>query len=255
MEEVAAPVAEFATCQTFGISSPGSTAFTDIAHAIALRMDSGLVPEQADGGVIAGSRLTQMVERWRATSDKGLINTITCDTEFEWTEPLLNRSLAAMINAAYSTIYASIGNVSLLFISRPELYEAFAPSNLISGIDELIRFDSPAQATSRVATRRVELGLRTIERGQDVITMLGAANRDPEHFSDPDDLIVDRNPNPHMGFGWGAHACLGAELARMCLKSYVAALLDRNPIRSGGQYSRRPTATLRWLKTLPVSLD
>ncbi|MEI4908211.1 cytochrome P450, partial [Klebsiella pneumoniae] len=81
------------------------------------------------------------------------------------------------------------------------------------GVEELLRYDSPVQLTSRIAGEDIELPSLTLEKGKQAIIMLGSANRDPEQFVDPDQLDVGRAENRHLAFGMGIHFCLGAPLA------------------------------------------
>jgi cytochrome P450 len=90
-----------------------------------------------------------------------------------------------------------------------------------------MRYESPVQLTDRVALEEVSLGGHRIETGQRVIAAIGAANRDPEVFRDPDRLDLGREPNPHLVFGRGIHFCLGAPLARMQAQLGLSALLVR----------------------------
>ena len=259
MSQVAAPVAESITCELFGVDRPPPGAFAEIAYGIALKMDAGLVPEQAAPGAAAAAKLVALVDSWfAAPRDPGMVADVARGARaIEASDTMVHRTLAAMCNAAYSTIYASIGNAAVVLLQHPEILPRLAdPALLGTGVDELIRFDSPAQATSRVATRTTKLGDTTVERGQVVVTLFGAANRDPAKFASPDELVLDRSPNPHLGFGWGSHSCLGAELARLVLREFVSCLRAWPArLELAGPLQRRRTATLRWLDSLPVTLS
>jgi cytochrome P450 len=98
-----------------------------------------------------------------------------------------------------------------------------------TAIEELLRFDGPVQLTTRFASEPVELDGYTIEAGDHVEFVLGAANRDPEQFSEPDRLNLGRRPNRHIGFGHGIHFCLGAPLARAQGQIAIAELISRYP--------------------------
>ena len=94
-----------------------------------------------------------------------------------------------------------------------------------------------------------------MKRGDEIMLVLGAANRDPVAFQDPHRLDVTRDARRHVAFGGGIHHCLGAALARMEGQIAFATLLDRFPrLELAGTPERRPTFTLRGLETLPVSL-
>ena len=96
-------------------------------------------------------------------------------------------------------------------------------------VEELIRYDGPVHITARIATTDVEIGGQLIREGEQVAVSLGAANRDPEQFPDPDRLDVGRTPNRHLGLGGGPHFCLGATLARIEAQAAFGAVLRRFP--------------------------
>ena len=136
-----------------------------------------------------------------------------------------------LLLAGHETTSNLIGNGLLALAARPELVARLRaePSLLPSAIEELLRYDSSVQGVVRFARRRTELGGRTIEQGAALLPMVGAANRDPTQFSDPDDLDLARSPNRHLAFGRGIHFCLGAPLARLEGEIAFAALLNRFP--------------------------
>lgn len=127
------------------------------------------------------------------------------------------------------------------------------PSVASTATDELLRFTSPVQFNQRVTTEAVTIGGVEIEPGVLVALLLGAANRDPDVFADPDRLDLARSPNRHLGFGFGIHACLGAPLARVESDVALPAVLRRWPdLRLDGRAVHRPTFVLRGLTSLPV---
>jgi cytochrome P450 len=98
-----------------------------------------------------------------------------------------------------------------------------------AAIDELMRYDSPVQLTSRIATCESELRGARIRTGQQVLLLLGSTNRDPRAFERPDELDVTRDASAHLSFSHGLHRCLGAQLARLEGELAVGALLSRFP--------------------------
>jgi len=129
------------------------------------------------------------------------------------------------------------------------------PALLPRAVEELLRFDGPVQFTLRVAIEPLESGGRPIARGDYLAVGLAAANRDPAAFEDPDRLDLERNPNPHLGFGHGAHACLGSALARAETEELFRALGRLRPgLRPDRAEVRwRPGSILRAPARLPVS--
>ena len=126
---------------------------------------------------------------------------------------------------------------------------------LKSAIEEMLRFDSPVQATARAASEDVEYGGVSIPKGAIVVCGIGAANRDPEVFPDPDRFDVARRDNHHLSFGFGAHFCLGAPLARLEGEIAFRALLERFPklALAEQKIEWRPNPILRGLQRLEIS--
>jgi cytochrome P450 len=148
-----------------------------------------------------------------------------------------------------------VGNGTYALLSHPA-ERARLTADLVPGaVEELIRYDSPLQLFERTATEPVRIGSVTVEPGQKIAALLGAANRDPAVFADPDRLDLARWPNPHLGFGAGIHFCLGAPLARVELQASLATLLTDLPgLALAGEPTRHPTFTHRGFATLPVTV-
>ncbi|PRW64256.1 cytochrome P450 [Actinopolyspora mortivallis] len=136
-----------------------------------------------------------------------------------------------MLTAGHETTTNLISKSVLALLERPELRTRLENSTraVRQAIDEFIRFDGPVQMISRWAYRDNELGGEHIRRGDKVVLVLGAANRDPARFGEPDVLDPDREPGRHCGFGMGIHFCLGAALARAEGEIGIAALLTEIP--------------------------
>lgn len=151
-----------------------------------------------------------------------------------------------------------VGNGVLALLRHPDQLARLRadPALLERCVEELIRYDSPLQLFERTAKEDVSVAGLPLRAGQKVAALLGAANRDPAVFADPDRLDVGRAVNPHLGFGAGIHFCLGAPLARVELQVSLATLLARFPrLELAGEPVRRPEFVLRGLATLPVTVD
>jgi cytochrome P450 len=124
-----------------------------------------------------------------------------------------------------------------------------------TAVEELIRYDSPLQLFERTAVADTVIGDVTVAAGQKVAALLGAANRDPAVFPDPDRFDVARPDNPHLGFGAGIHFCVGAPLARVELQASLATLLRRFPhLALAAAPERRPEFVIRGVRSLPVTV-
>jgi cytochrome P450 len=129
------------------------------------------------------------------------------------------------------------------------------PSVVETAVEEMIRYDAPLQLFERTAMADLDLDGVLVNRGEKVAALLGAANRDPAVFVDPDRMDVTRDPNPHLGFGAGIHFCLGAPLARLELQMSVPALLARFPRLELAEVPRlRQTFVLRGYQSVRVSV-
>jgi cytochrome P450 len=171
---------------------------------------------------------------------------------------LLATSLLLLL-AGHETTTNLIGNGTLALLHHPEeLARLRADAGAIeNAVEELLRFDSPVQATARVALEDVELGGQRVAKEALVLTVIGAANRDPAVFAEPDRLDLDRaEARQHLSFGLGPHFCLGAGLARLEGRVALRGLLARHPhLRlAADDPPHRPSFFLRGLASLPVEV-
>jgi cytochrome P450 len=157
--------------------------------------------------------------------------------------------------AGFETTVNLIGNGMLAFLTNRDAYARLGrePERAQPATEEALRYDSPVQLTGRTAVEDVEVGGVSMRRGDEVLLVLGAANRDPAAFPDPDTFDITRSPNRHVAFGGGIHTCLGAGLARVEAQVAFAALARRFPqLEVEGEPVRRETITLRGLEAFPV---
>lgn len=171
-------------------------------------------------------------------------------------EEVVANTIVTMVGGQETTTNL-IGNGFLSLLRHPDQLDRLRqdPSLLPSTIEELLRFESPSQHTARLAPEDVELGNKLIRKRQAVIAVMGAANRDPERFPDPDRLDIGRQDNRHVAFAWASHFCFGAPLARIEGQTAFATVLRRMPhLQLGiGPISWRENLGLRGLKALPVT--
>jgi cytochrome P450 len=165
-------------------------------------------------------------------------------------------SAILLLNAGHEASVNAFGNGMVALLRHPDqLARLRADESLVpSAIEEMIRFDSPLQLFERTARTEVDLGDVTVPTGGKVAVLLGAANRDPAAFPDPDRFDIGRHPNQHIGFGAGLHHCIGAPLARMELQISLPTLLSRCPtLELADDPVRRSTFVLRGFESVPVS--
>jgi len=164
----------------------------------------------------------------------------------------------ALVFGGHETTVNLLGNGLLALLRDPPALARLAadPGLIGTAVEELLRFDSPPQFVARTATVELELHGRTIRPGDTVLLGIGAANRDPTVFAEPDRLDLGRSPNPHLAFGLGPHACPGAQLSRIEARLAFPAVLHRFPdLRlAGAPPVRRPTFILRGLERLLVAV-
>jgi P450-derived glycosyltransferase activator len=162
-----------------------------------------------------------------------------------------------LLVAGFETTVNLIGNGMLALLSHPEQWRALCadPAAMApKAVEEILRYDSPVQLTSRTALEPAELDGNRIGRGQFVVILLGAANRDPEVYDRPAEFDITReHPAPHLAFSSGIHYCLGQPLARLEATIAFRLLAERMPnLRQAGRVKRRNTTTIRGPVRLPV---
>ncbi|MET7770941.1 cytochrome P450 [Nocardia sp. NPDC005366] len=151
--------------------------------------------------------------------------------------PLVVRSL---LSAGVDTTVNGLAAVLYAFLRHPRQWVRLRaePSLARTAFDEAVRWESLVQTFFRTATRDVRIGDIAIPDGQKILMFLGAANRDPERWTDPDEFDLSRNPSGHVGFGMGIHECVGQYVARLESEALLTALVSRIAFRIGG--SRAP---------------
>jgi cytochrome P450 len=201
----------------------------------------------------------EAVRRQATRPTEGLVNALTV-AELDGdrlTEDEVVANVIVTLVGGQETTTNLIGNGLLTLLRHPEEMERLRrdPALVPAAIEELLRYESPSQHTARLAPDDVELGGKLIKRGQAVIAVMGAANRDPERFPDPERVDLARVDNRHLAFGWAAHFCFGAPLARIEGQIAFSALLRRLPnLRlTPGPITWRSNLGLRGLTALPVT--
>jgi len=162
-----------------------------------------------------------------------------------------------LLNAGHETTTNLIGNgMHALLAQRSQLERLQREPGLINtAVEELLRFESPLQLNNRQLTAPIALGSCELPAGDFVTLGVGAANRDPAQFADPDTLDIARKPNLHVAFGHGAHACAGMNVARLEARIAIGALVARFPrLDAAGPPQRDRRVRFRGFVQLPVRL-
>lgn len=138
-------------------------------------------------------------------------------------------SMMMVLNGGHETTANLLNNAIMALSHFPEQMTALRQdlSRMPAAVEELLRYDSPVMSLGRVVKQAVQLGDKTLMAGERVFAMLVAANRDPKVFVNPNQLILTRDPNPHMAFGKGPHHCMGMPLARDEGAIVITQLLER----------------------------
>jgi cytochrome P450 len=206
------------------------------------------------------SFLTDLVnEKRRHPADDVISQMVAAEAEGNrLTEQELVYTCVTILGAGHETTTSLIGNGLYTILAHPEQWRKLRhnPSLLNSAIEEMLRFESPVARQPRVIKDDIELGGKTLQKGQVAFQMLNAANRDPDYFTAPDMFNIERQNNKHLAFGMGIHFCLGAGLARTEAQEVFKAVMERLPhlqLSSEKAVWDRHKPNSRMLATLPVT--
>lgn len=202
--------------------------------------------------------LSDVVAQRRRDPGTDLISALVAAEDEQLTEDEVLTTAALLFAAGFETTTNLLANSLVALLEHPtelgQLGDRPEPALAHSAIEELLRFDSPVQLVSRVVTEPVELGGTSVAPGERVVAYLGAGNRDPDRFADPDALQLDRADNAPLSFGGGIHYCLGAPLARLEAQIALPALVRRFPgLTFAGPPTRRDSLAIKGFTALPVT--
>jgi cytochrome P450 len=266
IEDLAYPLPVRVICEMLGVPIADQEVFKGWSADIARSLDASILPagsEVITRGQEAGDALREyfrsLIAGRRKQPRPDLLSALIAAEEQgdKLSEPELVATCVLLLIAGHETTVNLIGNGLLALLRHPDQLRALAadPALIQTGVEELLRFDGPVQRTGRMTMADVEIGGKPIPKGSIVAAVIGAANRDPAHFADPDRLDVARQENRHIAFGFGIHFCLGAPLARIEGQVAIGTLLRRMPALKlvSDTPEWRESSVLRGLKTLPVT--
>jgi cytochrome P450 len=266
IEDFAYPLPVIVICEMLGVPIADRERFKawglDIARgldALWLPPDSPIIQRSVTARRALSDYFRGLIAERRAAPRADMLSALLAAEERGDTlgEDELLATCILLLVAGHETTVNLIGNGALALLRHPAEMERLRerPDLIASAVEELLRFDGPVQRTARIPSEDVVIGGRTIAKGEMVMPFIGAADRDPAQFRDPDRLDIGRTDNRHIAFGWGIHFCLGAPLARVEGQIAINTLVGRLPklALATDRPEYRQSLTLRGLTALPVT--
>jgi cytochrome P450 len=265
VEDLAYPLPVVIICELLGVPPSDHERFKEWSRDLARGLDPDFVQpvesiERRFETVLAFHEyFRELIARRRSDPGDDLLTALVHAEEHGdvLTEDELLATCTLLLVAGHETTVNLIGNgVLALLRNRHQLERLWADRTLIrSAVEEILRFDPPVQLDGRVAMADIDVGGVTVEQGEQPLLILGAANRDPEQFDEPDTFDITRADNHHLSFGHGVHFCLGAPLARLEGQLALGTLVARLPLieLAVDEPEYKENLVLRGLASLPVT--
>lgn len=264
IEDFAFPLPVIVIAEMLGVPPEDRAQFKDWSNDIAITVEPIIPDDQAVRLEKSTSELFEYLEaiiaaREQAPQDDMISALIAARDEGDrLSHDELLGTLVLLLVAGNETTRNLIGNGMLALLKNPDQLQLLreSPDLIDDAVHELLRYDSPVQLDGRLVTEDVEIGGKRLRANQRVISLIGAANRDPEAFANPDVLDITRQKKSHLAFGRGIHYCLGAPLALLEGKKAILALLERFPsMRLASEPTYRDLLVLRGVSELSVDVS
>jgi len=262
MDALAFPLPVTVIGEMLGVPAEDRAQFRPLVRASTAVLELAVTPEGLAAATAARATMesyfADLVAERRAHPQADLLTELieAEDSGDQLSERELISTAILLFAAGFETTTHLVGNALLGLLQHPDQLDRLRHDRGLvrPGVEELLRFDSPVQITARTANDDIDVGGQHMEKGSTVLALLGAANRDPDRFADPDRLDLGRADGGAISFGSGIHYCLGAALARLEVQVVLDRLLDRFGTWElvGGQPGHRDSLTLRGLVDLTV---
>lgn len=259
------PLPVIVIAELLGVPPEDRDLFKDWSHTFAKVLEStDQSPEFAKQALRATEDISDyfrrlIAERKTAPQEDMISELVAAQEQADaLTDQELIATCVLLLVAGHETTVNLIGNSVLALLNHPDQYAQLLehPELTASAVEEVLRFESPVQMTGRLASADYEIGGQVIRQGDFVNVMLGAANRDPSQFEQPNRFDIGRSPNRHLAFASGPHFCLGAPLARIEGEIALAVLLERFPQMrlADDKLNWRPNILFRGLSSMSLQL-
>ena len=262
IDTLAFPLPIAVICHLLGVPAEDRAQFRawgqEVASTLDPQTDASAKAQTFAAEVALTDYLQSLVRERRANPDETILSELIKaeeDGDRLSSGEVVSTALLLLI-AGFETTVNLIGNGTVALMNNPDAWSRLRqePALVPAAVEEMLRYDSPVQLTSRTAVENVEVAGKVVPAGKMVLVSIGGANRDPSVFDQSDLFRIDRpGPSRHLAFSLGAHHCLGASLARLEGRIAIEELTRRFPaLEPAAPPTRRPTLVLRGFESVPL---